>query len=132
MTLATSCDSYSGAGLVALKLYILKKCVTCCVIVLSCDISSMSLFQTVYYYLNISHPLIYFLISLIHLGVLGYCTENIRCVNNERFCSCSIEDQGSLSEEERDLIKEMHEFFKIVHYLALERTVSIRYIQMTL
>ena len=72
MTLATSCDSYSGAGLVALKLYILKKCVTCCVIVLSCDISSMSLFQTVYYYLNISHPLIDFLISLIHLGVLGF------------------------------------------------------------
>ena len=72
MTLATSCDSYSGAGLVALQLYILKKCVTCCVIVLSCDISSMSLFQTVYYYLNISHPLIDFLISLIHLGVLGF------------------------------------------------------------
>ena len=72
MTLATSCDLYSGAGLVALKLYILKKCVTCCVIVLSCDISSMSLFQTVYYNLNINHPLIDFLISLIHLGVLGF------------------------------------------------------------
>ena len=72
MTLATSCDSYSGAGLVALQLYILKKRVTCCVIVLSYDISSMSLFQTVYYYLNISHPLIDFLISLIHLGVLGF------------------------------------------------------------
>ena len=72
MTLETSRDSYSGAGLGVLQLYFLKKCVACCVIVLSCDISSMSLFQTVYYYLNISHPLIDFLISLIHLGVLGF------------------------------------------------------------
>ena len=55
-----------------LQLYILKKRVTCYVIVLSSDISSMSLFQTVYYYLNINHPLIDFLISLIHLGVLGF------------------------------------------------------------
>ena len=83
MTLATSCDSYSGAGLVALKLYILKKCVTCCVIVLSCDISSMSLFQTVYYYLNISHPLIDFLISLIHLGVLGFWGNDLECESSD-------------------------------------------------
>ena len=82
MTLVTSRDSYSGAGLVVLQLYFLKKCATCCVIVLSCDISSMSLFQTVYYYLNINHPFINFLISLIHLGVLGF-WGSAKMVTNE-------------------------------------------------
>ena len=61
-----------GGQLGCVEVDLLVKIYTCCVIVLSCDISSMSLFQTVYYYLNISHPLIDFLISLIHLGVLGF------------------------------------------------------------